>query len=203
MSEPTGPNLGYTRERRLENGLWEVTARLHDAHPDGAQVPSPDPDAVVMWRSEASAAGLIRIELAPFATPHAPAVWFVNVPEPRATPPATNLVAFANDRKPAGTVITKFQFATLGVSNDEQVAAVRWYPSSGLVHQVYVAAGWRRHQLATHVLYAADAFHQANGWRGHLHGDGRRTELGEQLVAGLRHPGRFRPLDQTMPAMDA
>ena len=202
MSGQNAPSVGYTCERRLENGLWEVTARLDEAHPDGAQVLAPNPDAVVLWRSKESPAGLIRIELADFATPKAPAVWFVSVPEARATPPATNLVAFASDLKPPGTVVTKYQFATLGVSNNDQVAAVRWYPSTGLVHQVYVSADWRRHQLATHVLYAAEAFHQANGWPGHLHGDGRRTELGERLVAGLRHPGRFKPLDKTMPAMD-
>jgi hypothetical protein len=203
VSGQNAPSTGYTRERRLGNGLWEVTARLDEAHPDGAQVITPNRDAVVLWSSEESSTGLIRIELADFATPQAPAVWFVSVPEPRATPSATNLVAFASDHKPPGTVVTKYQFATLGVSNDEQVAAVRWYPSTGLVHQVYVSAGWRRQQLGTHVLYAADAFHQANGWPGHLHGDGRRTQLGERLVAGLRHPARFKPLEKTMPPMDA
>ncbi len=202
MSSNPAPNLGYTRDRRLDNGLWEVTARLDDSHPDGSQVAAPDPNAPVMWRTTETDAGLIHIQLAAFATPGAPPVWFVTVAETRATPPAMNLVAFTGDQKPAGTVITKFQFATLGVSNDEQAAAVRWYPATGLVHQVYVAAGWRRRHLGTHILYAAEAFHQANGWPGHLHGDGRRTELGEQLVAGLRHPGRFKPLDSTMPAMD-
>jgi hypothetical protein len=197
------PNSGYTPERKLDSGLWQVTCRLNDAYPDGSRVDDPDLTAPVFWRTLPAEHGLVRFELAGFATPAAPKVWFVNVDEPRASPKATNLVAFANDRMPAGTILSRYQFATLGVSNDEQAGAVRWYPANGLVHQIFVATAWRRRQLATHLLYAAGAFHQANGWPGHLHGDGRRTELGERLVAGLRHPGRFQSLTETMPTMDA
>jgi hypothetical protein len=78
---------------------------------------------------------------------------------------------------------------------------VRWY-RNGLVHQIFVAKDYRRMHLATILLYMAGAWHQANGWEGRIHGDGRRTELGEQLLATLNHPQRYAPLDQVMPPMD-
>ena len=56
--------------------------------------------------------------------------------------------------------------------------------------------------MATAVIYAASAYHQLHGWPGRLHSDGRRTTLGEQLVAGLRHPDRIAPLETLMPPMD-
>lgn len=52
------------------------------------------------------------------------------------------------------------------------------------------------------MLYVADAFHQANGWSGKIHGDGRRTALGQMLTAGLRHPNRAKQLTEEMPPMD-
>jgi hypothetical protein len=70
------------------------------------------------------------------------------------------------------------------------------------VHQVYVGEAWRRRQVGTLLIYAASAFHQANGWPDRLHSDGRRTDLGQQFVAGLRHPDRIQPLSDRMPPMD-
>jgi GNAT superfamily N-acetyltransferase len=100
-------------------------------------------------------------------------------------------------------VISNMTFASVGAAADPQAGAVRWYPSSGVVHQVYVSEEWRRHRLGTALLYTADAFHHANGWPGALRSDGRRTDIGERFVAGLRHPHRIRPRDTVMPPMDA
>jgi hypothetical protein len=41
-----------------------------------------------------------------------------------------------------------------------------------------------------------------HGWLGRLHSDGRRTALGEELVAGLRHPDRIAPLAYRMDPLD-
>jgi hypothetical protein len=56
--------------------------------------------------------------------------------------------------------------------------------------------------VASALIYAASAYHQLHGWAGRLHSDGRRTSMGQQLVAGLRHPDRIAPLSTLMPPMD-
>jgi len=199
MSENLSPAAGtwYARRATLESGLHLVSAHRGDEHDDGATIDHP-----ALWSTELSATGLIRLAVAPEAVPGAPAVWFVSVEEPRSTPRATNLVAYATDDFPAGTVINRFQFGGLGLANEEQAGAIRWLTDDGLVHQVFVGEKWRRHKLATVLIYAASAFHQANGWPGKLHGDGRRTPLGEQFTGSLQHPGRIAPLAESMPPMD-
>ncbi|MCU1507755.1 MAG: N-acetyltransferase [Glaciihabitans sp.] len=196
------PNSVYSADSQLSNGLWAMTCRLSDDHPDGSTVEHPDPARPLFWRTLESAEGLVRVEFAEFVTPEAPPVWFVYVDEPMANPPAAILVAYANDRMPAGTVISKHRFPTLGIHSNEQVAAVRWYPADGLIHQLYVTEKWRRQQLGTRILYAAGAFHIANRWNGKLHADGRRTDLGERFVAAAQKPERAAPLTETMPPMD-
>lgn len=78
----------------------------------------------------------------------------------------------------------------------------RWWRNDAVVDQVYVSPDMRRSHLATHVIYAASAFHQLHGWPGRLHSDGRRTMLGEALVAEFRHPGRIAPLEKLLTPMD-
>lgn len=161
-----------------------------------------------MWRVSSSASGLIHIAIDPAFIPEAPDVWFVYVPEPQASPAAANLVAYSVDALradlgvPAGTVVGANRFPLLGVPNDAQLAAIRWYPRDGLIHQVFVRPDHRRRSLGTVMIYAASAFHQAHAWPGRLHGDGRRTELGDKFVAGLRHPQRYAPLTDLQPPMD-
>lgn len=197
-------DVWYRRGHKTGTGLWTVDGVTDERHPDGASVPAADAsyeDGPVLWRLVESEIGLARMEFAPEAAPGAPPMWFVNVDEPAASPAASNLVAYANDRFPAGTIITRFTFATAGVPNDEQAAAVRWY-RNGRVHQIFVAPDFRRSHVGTALLYAASAFHQASGWEGRLHGDGRRTDLGEKFVLGLRHPHRISKRTAEMPPMD-
>jgi GNAT superfamily N-acetyltransferase len=175
---------------------------MTDEESDGAFVETPDPLWPILWTTSGSDRGILRVAIAPLIAPAAPALWFVQIDEPRSSPPATHLVAFANDARPVGTVVNQYQFATMGVHSDEQAAAVRWYPRDGLVHQVYVAPQWRRHQVGTLILYAAGAVHQSMGWPGRLHSDGRRTAAGDALTSNILHPVRIAPLSETMPDMD-
>lgn len=198
-------NAWYIRRGRLSPTLWDVESRTGPEHEDGALVDAGGPGvdaAPLLWSVDSSGRGLLRVTLEPGVAPSAPDCWFVLVAEPRATPAAVNLVAYADDRFPAGTVVSNFTFASAGVPNDEQVAAVRWYPGTGVVHQIYVASAWRRHQLGTALLYTASAVHQAHGWTRHLRSDGRRTDIGQRFTAGLRHPGRIAPHTEVMPPMD-
>ena len=192
----------YRRGARDDSGLWAVTAYESDDHADGEVVDDdPDPGIPWLWRTHVPERGILAVELAPGLQEQAPPLWYVNVDEPTATPPATNLVAFATEHYAPGTIVSRYAFAGAGVHNDLQAGAVRWY-RDGIVHQIFVAPAWRRRFVASTLLYAASAFHQSNGWPGHLRSDGRRTDLGDRFAAGSRHPQRFAPLEKTMPPMD-
>jgi len=192
----------YTREGRLPSGLWRVSA--HATTGDDGQVATESVEAgSLLWAvSEGVEGSLAHVSLSDDLLPEAPALWFVQVDEPRGSPAATNLVAFADPALEPGTVVTKFRYGGLGVANDRQVGAVRWYRDGGKVHQVFVAKEWRRQRVASALLYTADAVHQANGWTGHLHGDSRRTALGQLMIESFRHPQRIALLDRIMPPMD-
>jgi GNAT superfamily N-acetyltransferase len=203
MDTPSLPNIVYSRDHPIEGGMFATTARMTSALADGVYVDDPDDTWPVLWRTSASERGILNVWVADFVAPEAPPLWFVRVDEVKSNPPAVHLVAFANDARPAGTVLNHYQFATAGVHSDEQAGAVRWYPDGGLVHQVFVASQWRRHQVGTLLLYSAGAVHQSMGWSGRLHSDGRRTPAGDALTSTILHPIRIAPLTETMPSMDA
>lgn len=198
----TARNVRYVRTGRLASGLWEVAGFGDDTVADGTVVEGTEPDQDAAWRVSEAEGALARVSVGRYLLPEQPALWFVWVDEPKATPAGTNLVAFGGDRFAPGTIVSRYTFATAGVPNGEQAGAVRWYPRDGLVHQIFVAPAWRRQFVASMLLYTADAFHQAQGWPGRLHGDGRRTALGQLFAAGLRHPNRARALTEEMPPMD-
>lgn len=215
MAEQTTGTLWYRKGASIGKGIFEVSSHFNNLHPDGTVVEAVNETSVAdeVWRASASETGLLAIAIEATAVPEAPPVWFVFVPEPAAEPAAVNLVAYVAHGHPgapvttsatpdAGTVISANRFPLLGVPNDSQVAAIRWYPHDGLIHQVYVRPDARRKSLGTLMIYAASAFHQANSWPGRLHGDGRRTDLGDKFVAGLRHPQRYAPLTEVQPPMD-
>lgn len=202
MPEERLPNVVHRRVRKLDNDLWELDGWLTNDFPDGTEIDTPQDDWIRSWTTRESQRGLIEVAFGRFRTPGLENVWFVSVDEPRAEPAATNLVAFVGDQLPAGTVVSRYTFATMGVHNNQQAGAVRWYPETGLVHEVYVAPEWRRLQLATRLLYTANAINLAKGSSSRLHGDGRRTQLGEFLALASLVPGRFGALKETMPSMD-
>ncbi|MDH6181534.1 GNAT superfamily N-acetyltransferase [Microbacteriaceae bacterium SG_E_30_P1] len=195
-------HVHYVRKGRLPSDLWRVRAYEDDSIADGTIAEAEGIDGAALWSVVEASPGLARVEIAPDALPEHPPLWFVWVDEPRASPAATNLVAFSHERFVPGTIVSHFTFATAGVSNDDQVGAVRWYPDGGLVHQIFVKPEWRRWFVASALLFAADAFHQAKGWSGALHGDGRRTDLGQLFAAALRYPQRITALTDQMPSMD-
>lgn len=199
----------YVRDQALAEGRWAVSAYASDRFaegeiviPDVASEAVADPSTRLVWRTSASDRGIIRIERGPQEVPGAPDLWFVNVDEPKASPKATNLVGFATDHFEPGTVVNRYQFASLGLPNDEQVGAIRWYTELAIVHQVFVAEKWRRLRAGSAILYAADAFHQSMGRPGTLKSDGRHTDLGDQFLAAQKYPARFPTRTAVMPPMD-
>lgn len=199
------PNVLYFRGAPIGNGLSEVQCWLSDDFPDGTELDPSTPvgeDWIRGWQVSATDAGLAQVSYENFGPPEDLNIWMVLVDEPKATPRAVNLVMFAGDQKPLGTIVSRYAFATMGVTNDQQLGAVRWYPDGGTVHQVFVDPRYRQLQLATYLVYAASAFHHSNGWTGIVHGDGRRTKLGDAMAEASAFPYRYRPLEQEMPPMD-
>jgi GNAT superfamily N-acetyltransferase len=153
----------------------------------------------VAVRADVDGSRVHRVEA---AVPGTPSLWFVEVPEPTARPAATTLVAFSDVRFPDGTVVGADRARRAGVDGVRQVAAVRWWPVTGLVHQIYVSAEHRRRGLGRKLALAAFGVQAARGLP-LLHGDGRRTELGEAWRTGL-HPAiaaRMAPWTQRLPPM--
>jgi GNAT superfamily N-acetyltransferase len=112
--------------------------------------------------------------------PKARPVWFCEVRELTADPPAVNLLAFTGAGVRAGRVLDEPAAREAGATTADQVGAVRWWPASGEIDQIYVQPQWRRRHVATVLLHAAAMLSVARGWA-RLWSDGQRTELGEQL----------------------
>lgn len=191
--------------------LSHVVGRDGDEYADGTRIPSTDVQAEAALCAGSflyelvpviDGPGIARVEVGEAVVSGAPAMWFCWVHEPTANPVAANLVAYADDRMPQGTIITNIQFASMMNTHDGQVGAIRWYPDGGLIHQIYVAPERRRENIGSMLIYAAAALHVAHGWAGRLHGDGRRTDLGERFAAGIRHGQRVAALSQLQPGMD-
>jgi GNAT superfamily N-acetyltransferase len=143
-----------------------------------------------------------RVRAVHAALPHAPSLWYVELAEPDADPPAVTLVAFSDTGRPDGDVLTEAEARAAGVHGEHQVAAVRWWPEAGLVHQLYVGPEYRRRGVGSKLLHAAFGVQKARGLPD-LHGDGRRTDLGEDLRRGLPAYASWRlaPLTQRLPPM--
>jgi GNAT superfamily N-acetyltransferase len=108
-------------------------------------------------------------------------LWWVEVPETSADPPALNIVAYDAPLVAAGRVIDDPAFIALPVSASEQVGAYRWWPSTGEVHQMYVAPGSRRHGVAIALGTFAWTYAWLRDWPAQFTG-GYRTDLGEELL---------------------
>ncbi|WP_188779581.1 GNAT family N-acetyltransferase [Marmoricola endophyticus] len=106
------------------------------------------------------------------------APWFVEVPEPAASPPASTVMVFSGHDVPAWSLRAGGGHGDPPVTGTDQLAAVRWYPRSGEVDQIYVAPQARRRGLASTLLAVAAALNEARGLP-RFWGDGQRTDLGE------------------------
>lgn len=149
----------------------------------------------------AAAAGE-RVHVVEAALPDVPLLWYVELAEPAAAPPATTLVAFSDTRFPEGTVLTEAEARAAGVSGRQQVAALRWWTGDGLAHQVYVEPRHRRRGLALKLAMAAYGVQWVRGLPP-LHGDGRRTDDGEAWAGGLPDWAAWRlaPRTHALPSM--
>jgi GNAT superfamily N-acetyltransferase len=129
-----------------------------------------------------------RLVVAEAVMPDGPPLWFVEVRESAGHPPAVVLLAYSEHGAPAGALLDATALSNLSVSRSDQLAAIRWYPATGEVDQIYVNPAWRRHRVGTGLIYATAALVGARGWA-RLWGDGQRTATGEQFrnASAWRH----------------
>jgi hypothetical protein len=200
-------NAWYRREARPDGRLWQARCFFDDRFDDGYVVaPDEDPgdltDTLEIWNTRLDDSGRLVVTVNDWAAPGAPDLWYVSMVRPGDERPTATLVAFATGDFTPGTVITDTEFLPIPVRTDAQVGAIRWWSDEACVEQVYVNPDLRRAHAATKIIYVASAFHQAHDWAGRLHSDDRRTELGQQLVVGLRHANRMAPWGRHMAPMD-
>ncbi len=108
--------------------------------------------------------------------------------------PGAGPMAFTGHNQRPGSLIDLRELATRHIDLAEQVAAVRSFPITGEVDQLYVHPSWRWRGVGTVLVYSLAVASAARGWPP-LWSDGERTELGE----GFRNaaPGRSRSADLT------
>lgn len=179
--------------------LWLAVVGSN-AHPAGARVELPAAQA----EQEAGAAAactarydedgrVVALTLGDSASP-GPSVWFAEVRETTNQPPAVNLIAFGAPGPAAGDLVDEAALADLPVRSADQFGAVRWYPGTGEVDQIYVQPDRRRRRLGSALIAAAAALSYARDWP-RLWGDGQRTAVGERFRNGS--PWRDRAADLT------
>jgi GNAT superfamily N-acetyltransferase len=169
--------------RLAQAGRTSLVAVLSPDFPPGTVVDLPGDRRPPGWK-----VAVVSDDRSPVAVevalPGAPLLWYVELPEPTAAPPATTLVAFSDARHADGRLLGQGDARTAGITADGQVAAIRWWPASGLVHQIYVGPAHRRRGVANKMVRAAFGLQAARGLPA-LHGDGRRTDLGERWREAL------------------
>ena len=171
------------------DGVRRCVAVAGDRYPDGSTV------ELAALPAERDARVLVEAEYEPPAGPVllvrpralggavGPGLWFVRQPQPDDDPPAMVLVAFETQDVPAGRLVGPEEFRRLSPSVRDQVGAVRWWPGSGVVHQVYVQPQHRRRGIGRELVQAAGGYVVARRWPP-LRVGGTRTDLGE---AALQH----------------
>ena len=127
----------------------------------------------------------------PFTAETAPEAWFVEVRSVEEGRPRVTLVSFCSGQLPDGTIVDNATYTKLPVGNADQSEAIRWWADMAIVDEIFVQTAFRRTHLGTKLIYTASGFHQHHRWPDRLHSDGRRTDLGQRFVAGLRHSDRI------------
>jgi GNAT superfamily N-acetyltransferase len=196
------PSLDPWWGRLTQGGRSSLVAVLSPDFPAGTVVDLPGDRRPPGWQ-----VAVVSDERRPVAVevalPGAPLLWYVELPEPAAAPAATTLVAFSDARYADGRLLSADDARVAGIAADGQVGALRWWPGSGLVHQVFVGPRHRRRGVGHKLVRAAFGLQAARGLPS-LHGDGRRTELGERWRAALPEAvaARMAGLSHRLPAMD-
>lgn len=178
-----------------------------DRHPDGARVDLPADQAAVQIGDDAVCFAhygdhelVAALELAPGTARKAPPLWFVEVRETSAHPPASNLIAFTGHGVAPGKLLDEVDVGSTGAASEDQLGALRWYPATGEIDQLYVAPKWRQHSIGTALVVLASMLSVARDWP-RCWADGQRTVLGEKFRNGIEWGHRAADLTHIAPPM--
>jgi GNAT superfamily N-acetyltransferase len=208
-ADPAAGRIGWWRcaGLRPDGSLAFLAAVASSRHPDAAVVELAHDVALAeagedtMCTAHFDGDGRVhRLVVAARAAPKAPPLWFTEIRESASRPPAVHLMAFTGSGVAAGTLLDEHDVRGVGVTTEDQLGAVRWWPGTGEVDQIYVTPQWRRHSIARALIIAAGTLGTARGWP-RLWGDGQRTELGERWVATSQWRERAAPLTHIAPPM--
>lgn len=164
-------------------GASEVLVIPGDEHPDGTLVDlDGEPPRPPVITAQLDPSGRVtRIAVVAELAGTAPPLWYVEAPETTATPPAMVLIAYSTPDLADGTVIDNPTFTAMPVRSDAQVAAIRWWPANGQIHQLYVGPDHRRRGIGRKLFAVAGGYVAARGWP-RLWVSGERTDLGEAAL---------------------
>lgn len=210
MGVGTGPGAAagwwYALVPADDGGPEEFVVVQSDRHPDrtavrldAADLEAEAGDAVVC-RAVRRGTVVASLHVPPSYAPKAPPVWFAEIGEPAADPPAVNLLAFLGAGRQPGDLVRHDELRGASVTSQDQLGALRWYPASGEVDQIYVSPDWRRRHVASTLVVAAGTLGVVRGWP-RLWGDGQRTSLGERLRNASPWRRRAHDLTHLMPPM--
>ncbi len=207
LSEPPKVGLWQCVAVRAE-GTPAWFAVVWSAHlPDDQRVELPEADALEVIGDRAMCIArydddnnVASLAVTPLLAPKAPPLWFAEIPEPDGAPPASSLVAFSGHDVDPGSLLDSEGLRTVTVRSSDQVAAIRWYPSTGEADQIYVAPDRRRQSIGTAIPLAASTLNLARGLP-RLWGDGQRTAMGDRLAKASPYSHRFAELTHLAPPM--
>ncbi len=208
-SGPQVPLGGFwhCRSLRADGSVAAFAVVRSERHADGERIDLPEHDAAAQIGHDAlcvikiDPSGRIeRLAPTPLAAPKAPPLWFAEFTQPDDRPPAVGLMAFTGHDVAAGTLVDRAELRGLSVTGADQLGALRWWPESGEVDQIYVSPKWRRRSIGTALLVAGGSLSVARG--GHrLWGDGQRTSDGERMRKASQWSHRAEPLTNLAPPM--
>jgi hypothetical protein len=176
---------------RADGSLAACYGVRSDRHADRERVVLPEADAVAAVGD--AAVCVVRfdderarsIEFRPEVVPKLPPVWFTEVPEPAGKPPATTFLAFVEHDVDPGTLLSRDELRDVPVRSADQLGALRWYPGTGELDQIYVSPRWRKRNIATALILAGGTLTAARRLPS-FWSDGQRTSDGNRLLGG--HP---------------
>lgn len=178
----------HCRSLRDDGSVAAFTVVQSDRQADGTRVDLPEAQAAEAIGDGARCVArfdeqgdVSALEVQPSWAPRAPALWFAELPEPDAAPPATHLIAFTGAGVDPGRLLRTADLRGTGVRSDDQLGAIHWWVGTGEIDQIYVSPTARRQQIATALLMAAGTLAVARGW-GRIWSDGQRTALGDRLA---------------------
>jgi GNAT superfamily N-acetyltransferase len=161
-----------------------------------AEVPS---RATVLYEAEYRPDGeMTKVAVEPSFAPDAAELWYSEVPEPEADPPATNLLAFATLEWPDGAVVGPMERS--GTDLRAQVGALRWWTDTGQVHQIFVIPHMRRRRVGTKLVLAGAALTVGRRWPS-LWSSGDLTDLGTSWISASVWAPRVAPRTSVVPPM--